>query len=209
MLGQGVIVGEGITEQFALAAAAQNMEKTDAEIFPLDLAGVTIVNAEGEGNLSAMGGFFKALGIPVFAFFDQRKRKPEERSQIDDNFTTATEIPYTGAEDLLAAETPLDRQWEFLEQLRAEDSDNRHKLPATRPDDDVLRKTTVAALKALKGEGGAARLFELCTVEELPPTITQFLKEIYAQFPRPRKVTPQPEAQAPNPEPGLGVDAGV
>jgi putative ATP-dependent endonuclease of the OLD family len=47
MLGQGAIVGEGITEQLAIAAAARKMEEADPNLFPLDLAGVTFVRAFG------------------------------------------------------------------------------------------------------------------------------------------------------------------
>jgi putative ATP-dependent endonuclease of OLD family len=46
---------------------------------------------------------------------------------------------------------------------------------------------TVKVLKALKGEGGAARLVDLCTVAELPPTITGFLGEIYQRYPKPKR----------------------
>jgi putative ATP-dependent endonuclease of OLD family len=187
MLGQGAIIGEGPTEQFALAATAQKMEGADSELFPLDLAGITIVNTEGEGNLGAMGRFFKALGIPSFAFYDQQNKTLEEKSNIEANFTIAKEIPYRGFELLIANETPLDRQWEFLQAVREEDPEGRYRVPAVRPGDDALKDLTVAILKALKGEGGAAQLIEYCSVAELPPTVVDFLKAIYAQFPRPKK----------------------
>ena len=52
MLGQGAIVGEGITEQLAITTVANKMEEADPELFPLDLAGVTVINTEGDGNFS-------------------------------------------------------------------------------------------------------------------------------------------------------------
>ena len=130
ILGRGAIVGEGITEQLAIAAAAKKMEEADAELFPLDLAGVTIVNTEGDGNLDAMGAFFKTLEIPAFAFFDRKKRTQEEVARITASFTGVTEIAYKGAEAMIAAETPLDRQWQMLEQIRDEDADIRQDSPA-------------------------------------------------------------------------------
>jgi putative ATP-dependent endonuclease of OLD family len=188
MLGQGAIVGEGPTEQFALTAVAKKMEEANPELFPLDLAGITIVNTEGDGNLDAMGKFFAALDIPAFAFFDREKhRTAEEMARIEASFTVAKEIPYTGFELLVAEETPNDRQWEFLEAVRAEDAEGRYKIPSARPDDKSLKTSTVAVLKALKGEGGAARLIELCSVAELPATAVGFLNTIYARFPRPKK----------------------
>ena len=66
MLGRGVIVGEGPTERTVLTAAARKMEESDATIFPLDVAGVSIMDAGGDGNLGEMGAFFKALDLPAF-----------------------------------------------------------------------------------------------------------------------------------------------
>src|SRR5690606_16309558 len=69
MLGRGVIVGEGITEQDALLVAAQKMEENDPDLFPLDVAGLCVINADGDGNLEKLGAFFKEIGISAFAFF--------------------------------------------------------------------------------------------------------------------------------------------
>ncbi len=201
MLGQGVIVGEGITEQLAITTVAKKLEDADGELFPLDLAGVSVLNTEGDGNLEPIGSFFKALGIPAFAFFDRKTRTVAEVKKIAASFTVAKEIPYKGAEALIAAKTPLDRQWQFLQEIRAEDASGSFKIPAKRPADDVLKALTVATLKGLKGEGGAARLLELCSVGELPSTIVEFLKGIYAAFPKPKRralaaASAQPEGTA-------------
>jgi putative ATP-dependent endonuclease of OLD family len=210
MLGQGAIIGEGATEQFALAAAAKKMEEADSELFPLDLAGITIVNTEGDGNLGAMGKFFKALGIPSFAFYDQKNRTTEEKANIEADFTIAQEIPYKGFELLIAEETPLDRQWAFLQAVRGEDSEVRYKIPSVRPADDALKVLTVAILKALKGEGGAAQLIELCSIAELPSTVVDFLKAVYANFPRPKKRSPTDESvKTPEPEPEIVAPAST
>ena len=87
----------------------------------------------------------------------------------------------------MAEETPLDRQWQYLEALRAEDTDGRFGIPAARPADDELRKLTTSTLKGLKGEGGAAKLLQLCAVAELPKTITDFLSDIYQRYPKPKR----------------------
>jgi putative ATP-dependent endonuclease of OLD family len=191
MLGRGVIVGEGVTEQYALSAAAKKMEEANGDLFPLDLAGVTIVNTEGDGNLDAMGGFFQSLDIQAFAFYDRKKRTPEEIAKIKANFTLAQEIPQKGAEALMAEETPASRQWELLERVREEDADRSFGIPSQRPSDQDVRGLTLATLKGLKGDGGAARLIGLCSAEELPRTITAFLKQIYARFPKPRHREPE------------------
>ncbi len=186
MLGRGVIVGEGITEQAALLVAARKMEEANPEVFPLDLAGIAVVNTEGDSKLEGMGSFFRALSIDAFAFFDKKKRSEEEMNGIRAAFVDSTEIPYKGAEAMLAAEVPLDRQWEFLEILRQDSEEHGFGIPEARPQDARVRELTTACLKRLKGEGGAAQLLDLCAAAELPATIVGFLNGIYARFPRPK-----------------------
>jgi len=187
MLGQGVIVGEGITEQDALLVAAQKMEDNDPALFPLDVAGLCVINADGDGNLEKLGAFFKEIGTPAFAFFDRKKRTDAEIATLQGSYVVAKEIQQKGAEMLMAEETPLDRQWQYLEALRAENADGRFGIPAARPADDELRKLTISTLKGLKGEGGAAKLLQLCTVADLPQTITDFLADIYQRYPKPKR----------------------
>ncbi|WP_314323262.1 AAA family ATPase [Comamonas aquatica] len=197
MLSRGVIVGEGITEQDALLMAAQKMEAHDTKLFPLDVAGVCVINSDGDGNLEKMGAFFKAIGIPAFAFFDRKKRTAEEIAALNGAYVVAKEIPEKGAEALMAVEVPLDRQWQFLELLRAEDAEGRMGIPAARPADEVVRSLVISALKGLKGDSGAARLLDLCSVAELPASLTAFLTEIYGRYPRPKRTLPVIEEAPP------------
>jgi len=187
MLGQGVIVGEGITEQDALLVVAQKMEDNDPTLFPLDVAGLSVINADGDGNLEKLGAFFQEIGTPAFAFFDRKKRTDAEVTALRGSYVVAKEIQQKGAEMLMAEEAPLDRQWQYLDALRAEDTEGRFGIPATRPADGDLRKLTTSTLKGLKGEGGAAKLLQLCAVVELPKTITDFLADIYQRYPKPKR----------------------
>ena len=187
MLGQGVIVGEGITERDALQSCANTMEEADASIFPFDVAGLSVIDAEGQGNLERLGQFFKTIDIPAFAFFDRKHRSQVEIDALAAVYEIANEIPYPGAEALLAAEVPLDRQWQLLQALREEDPDGYYGIPAGRPNDDQIRGHTLRLLKGLKGAGGAARLLDLCTADELPPNIQGFLHAVYERFPKPQR----------------------
>lgn len=188
MLGRGVIVGEGVTEQDLLQVDAQKMEPHNSGIQPLDVAGVTLINADGDGNLEKLGMFFKEIGLPAFAFFDRKKRSSDDIDTLNGVYVIAKEITQKGAEALMAEETPLDRQWQYLELLRTEDAEGRFGIPAARPADDAtLLALTVKTLKGLKGEGGAARLLDLCSIQELPPTITSFLDAIYLRYPKPKR----------------------
>lgn len=187
MLGQGVIVGEGMTERDALQSCANTMEEADASIFPFDVAGVSVIDAEGDGNLQRLGQFFKAIEIPAFAFFDRTQRSQTDLDALAAVYEIANQIPYQSAEALLAVEVPLDRQWQFLEALRQQDPDGHYGIPESRPNDNNLRGHTIRLLKGLKGAGGAARLLDLCTANELPPTIRDFLRVVYARFPKPQR----------------------
>lgn len=186
MLSRGVIVGEGITEQDALLVASQKMEVSNPNLFPLDVAGVCVINADGDGNLEKMGAFFKEIGIPAFAFFDRKKRTEADITALNGLYAVAKEIAENGAEALMAKEVPLDRQWQYLEVLRTEDN-GRFGVPVTRPAERAIRALTIATLKGLKGEGGAARLLDLCSADELPPTIMAFLSDIYQRYPKPKR----------------------
>ncbi|MEW6541955.1 MAG: AAA family ATPase [Bacillota bacterium] len=187
MLGQGVIVGEGITERDVLQSCANTMEEADASLFPFDVAGVSIIDAEGQGNLERLGQFFKTIEIPAFAFFDRKQRSQAEVDALVAVYEIANEIPYKGAEALLAAEVPLDRQWQLLQALREEDPNGHYGIPAVRPNDDQLKDHTIRLLKGLKGAGGAARLLDLCTTDEIPLNIRSFLLAVYARFPKPKR----------------------
>jgi putative ATP-dependent endonuclease of OLD family len=203
MLGKGVIIGEGITEQDALLVVAQKMEESNPDLFPLDVAGLCVINAEGDGNLEKLGAFFKEIGTPAFAFFDRKKRTDAEIAVLLGIYTVAKEIPQKGAEVLMAEETPVDRQWQYLEVLRAEDEDGRFGIPPARPADNLIRALTTSTLKGLKGEGGAAKLLELCPLAELPKTIADFLADIYQRYPKPKRKA------APAPQPDGVEEAGV
>jgi len=185
MLGRGVIVGEGITEQDAILVAASKMEGNDSDLFQLDVAGISVINADGDGNLEKMGEFFKGMGIPAFAFFDRKQRTTAQIEALQGSYVIANEIPHKGAEMLLVEETPIECQWQFLEGLRAEDSAGRFQIPTSRPPEKIIHQKTLEILKGMKGEGGAARLLDLCTVDQLPSTITSFMKKVYDLYPKP------------------------
>ena len=115
ILGKGVIVVEGITEQFVLQSVAQMLERADDSKYPIDLSGVTILTSDGEGNVPEFGFFFSALELPCYAFFDSKKRSEKEKEAFNKaGFKILYEIPYLGMEDLLVTEVPLDIQWSYL-----------------------------------------------------------------------------------------------
>jgi len=182
MLSNGVIVSEGITETAVLQAAAQIMESSDRSLNPLDLAGVTFISADGDGNLSEFGQFFKSLDIPVFAFYDKKKRSADENRKIKEAFDYANETEYLGMEALLTSEVPTDHQWVLLCQYRKCDIECKLGIPSQRPTDNILKEHTIKVLKGGKGEGRGAELIGICALDELPISVRSFLDHIYTLY---------------------------
>jgi putative ATP-dependent endonuclease of the OLD family len=204
MLGNAVIVAEGVTEHAALHAVAAKLEASDHNIWPLDLAGTTIFSVDGDGDIPTFGAFFKALGLKTFAFYDKKVRKPEKNAEFAANFDIPLETAYDAIEKLLVAETPPDRHWQMLEVIRISGMHPNLGVPAARPGPDQVATLIYNALKSNKGNGYAGQLIELCSVAELPQTITAFLKQIYALYPKPQRpavLTPVGTAPAPPPAP--------
>jgi putative ATP-dependent endonuclease of OLD family len=187
MLGSGVIIAEGITEQLALQAVAEKLEAATHDKYPLDLSGVTIITTDGDGSIPEFGRFFGSLDLPTFAFFDKKVRSQKDQDAFNlANFQILYEIPHAGMEDLLADEVPLKHQWDYLEHIRDSGIASKNIIPTTRPSDDMVRDLTRQVLKDGKGWGRAADLIERCNIEALPPTIVGFLNKIYVRFPRPK-----------------------
>ncbi|NTV45715.1 MAG: AAA family ATPase [Chlorobiales bacterium] len=187
MLGRGVVIAEGITEQLALQAVAEKLEASNNDRYPLDLSGVTIITTDGDGSIAEFGRFFVSLDMPTFAFFDKKVRPKNEQESLEQaGFQILNEIPYAGMEDLLAAEVPLSHQWAYLEHVRDSGITSKVCIPDIRPDDKIVRDFIYKVLKDGKGWGRAAELIERCTTAELPPSIVDFLDKIYERYPRPK-----------------------
>jgi putative ATP-dependent endonuclease of OLD family len=200
MLGKGVIIVEGVTEFHALPVLARCIEAQDPSLNPLDLAGVTIFDAETDGAIPKFGKFFQALGLKTFGFYDFKQRKPEEKQKFTDVLDLNLEHSYKGFEQMLAQEIPVSRLRTFVQGLVASGFDSvRYKIPATLPAiDAAMRKLAQDLLSYTKGAGWSARLLEECGPNELPQTAVNFLKSIYTHFPVPT-VTPLPPPPSPAP----------
>src|SRR3990167_4832185 len=205
MLGRAAIVVEGVTELHAMPVVARRMEESDPNLQPLDIAGVTFFDADGESNMPKFGKFFKTLGLRTFAFYDldyKNKRKAEQAQALADNFEINVEHAYKGFEDLVVAEVPVDRLWSFLSGLKANDENGNVAIPDARPNDDAVKAIAKEALGGNKGAGWSARLFEECELHELPVTVTKFLASVFALFPPPPPIDdgdgapPEPAAAA-------------
>lgn len=197
MLGKIAIVVEGITEFHALPVVARRMEEHDANLQPLDIAGAAFFNADGDSNSPKFGQFFKTLGLRSVAFHDTNPKHSEAKVA---EYAHAFDIDYKhkekGFEQLMANEVPTERLWEFLQEIKDSGESGNVGIPADKPDEKTIRDTALKAFKSGKGAGWAARLFEMCTFDELPPTAIDFLGQVYDLSPTREALDADDEADA-------------
>ena len=197
MLGKIAIVVEGITEFHALPVVARRMEEHDANLQPLDIAGAAFFNADGDGNGPKFGQFFKTLGLRSVAFHDTNPKHSDAKVA---EYAQAFDIDYKhkekGFEQLMVNEVPADRLWDFLQEIKDSGESGNVGIPADKPDEKTIRDTALKAFRSGKGAGWAARLFEMCAFEELPPTAIDFLNQVYDLSPTREALDADDEADA-------------
>ncbi|HWR17727.1 MAG TPA: AAA family ATPase [Terriglobales bacterium] len=203
MLGKGVVLVEGTTESHALPVLARCIEANDPTLNPLDLAGVTVFDAESDGTIPKFARFFQALGLKTFGFYDFKQRTPDEKKKFADVLDINVEHAYKGFEQLLAQEIAVSRLRLFVDALVAAGVDLGHYgIPATLPtDDNAMKKLVQQLLSSTKGAGWAALLIEECQLNELPQTAVAFLKSIYTFFPIPTITAATPPTSSANAAP--------
>ncbi len=185
ILGRAVLVVEGSTELAVFSAASSVLEAAlgPAEYTHLDVAGVTLFDAGGDGSVPRFGSVFKSLGKLAFGFFDKQKRPltddAKEKLALFDRYW---ESPESGIEALLVKEMPVSTLKVFLEQ-----ASNRGDYPldagvvTTTMSADDVRALAKKVLCARKGDswGYAGSLVAAAgTIFELPDTIRSILIEI-------------------------------
>ncbi len=189
ILGQAVIVGEGLCEQQVIMATAEIMESHNSDYYPLDLSGITVFDSGGDGNLADYGNFFNSLGLNAFAFYDKKSRTEEQIRQIDNSYVVNKQTDYKGIEKLLSEEVSINIQWKYLQKLSSEEElPVSIVLPASQPSDDEIKKITIEVLSGQKGDSRSSGLILCCNPEDLPVSIKIFLEEIYKLYPRPNPV---------------------
>lgn len=183
ILSRAVLVVEGGTEASLLPVVSSVLEKEGNGYTHLDLAGVSIFTADGDGDVARWGPMFHALGKVPFALFDKQAEPfgVEAQSGLS-AFMRYWESPERGVEQLLVSGVPADVLRRFLDEVAA-----RPDFPGGKAtynagvDDAALADTAMKVLKARKGGawGYAAALVEQCrTRDELPAFLVEVLEEI-------------------------------
>lgn len=182
ILARAILVVEGSTEAALLPVASSILEDADPDYTHLDLAGISIFTADGDGDVPRWGPIFKALDKQVFGFRDKQAASPaaDVQAQLDvfDKFWESTEV---GVEGVLVNQTNLAVHRRFLEvAVSRADYPPVAKYVPTMTDAEVT-DLAKQVLKARKGDGFAygALFVEQCQNEaELPEFLKSVLLEI-------------------------------
>lgn len=207
VLSRGVIVAEGATEASLLPMVSEIMERDDAHdsYLHLDLAGVSVFDAQNDVSVPLYAPIFAAMGKRVFGIHD----KPNSPLATDLLAKTAlfdeyVEIPYSGIEGLLATETGEAALRKFLADVQTR-SDYPAQIPKASPhlDEPNLRDHVKKVLAARKGSfaGYAELLISHCeNRSELPATLVSFLTVVNSHFAKVELAESPPAAPAATPD---------
>jgi len=210
ILSNAVIVVEGSTEASLLPVASGVLEAARPDEYThLDLAGISIYEASGDGDVPRFGPIFRALGKTPFGIIDkQSSPQTEEVKTKCASFEEFWESPEEGIEKLLTQQMPIAVLRRFLEDVstRSDYPSQNAKYSADATDDEI-RDVAFNALKVRKGHGYgyAALLIEKCRTEaELPEFLRTVLLSIDAQLQDLSEQEPGPSAE---PEDAATLDA--
>jgi putative ATP-dependent endonuclease of OLD family len=185
VLARAVLVVEGATEAALFPVISEVLDRDPDAVLKdyvhIDLAGVTVFDAQGDTSVPLFAPVFKAMGKPVYGIHDT----PTDPLSADavakaGDFTQYKVIKYSGVEDLLAHEIPSGIQRRFLQNVGIR-SDYPQDLGflAGGEDDEAVRQLTRRVLKKRKGDGYAALLISECKSRaDLPTTLADFLIDI-------------------------------
>lgn len=198
VLASAVLVVEGSTEASLLPVVADVLDQDPSvNYLHIDLAGVSIFDAQNDVSVPLYAPIFKRMGKPVFGLHDTPANPfdPALAAKTAD-FSLYEVIPYSGIEELLAAEIPVNVQRSFLGSVlnRPDYPTACGRVDATTPDGEV-RAITSRVLKARKGSGSgyaAILVAECSSLADLPSTLANFLLTIDAEL---RPSVPDPDAK--------------
>lgn len=174
ILSKAVLVVEGSTEASLLPAVSGVLEASRPDSYThLDLAGVSIYEADGDGDVPRFGPVFRALGKIPFGIIDKQSSPPTANAKSKlASYEEFWESPETGIEKLLTQQMPTTVLRRFLDDVSARSDYPSQNAPySSATTDDEIRDVAFNALKARKGHGHgyASLLIEQCQTDaELP-----------------------------------------
>lgn len=183
VLARGVLVVEGATEAIVMAMASDVLEADPGINYEhLDNAGVSIFDAGGDTSVPMYAPLFAGMRKSIFGFHDKPTNPlTADQQQQATSFDVYQQSSYTGIEDLLANEAPLDVIERFLAVVATRSDNPQPGFNVSAMDEAAKRALACALLIKRKGsaDGYAPLLLAEClTATDLPHTILTFLTEI-------------------------------
>lgn len=152
ILARAVLVVEGSTEVAVFSAASAALERLGVEGYiHVDLAGVSVFDADGDKDVPKFAPIFKAMNKRVYGAWDQ------PNSEFDDDakakiavFNSSWEAPETGIERVLVKQTTIPVLRRFLNEVVERDDFPRHiPYSAATPDADLQTTASVMRLSSV------------------------------------------------------------
>lgn len=183
ILSRAVLVVEGQTEASIMPIASSVLEASEEGYTHLDLAGVSIFTANGDGDVPRWGPIFRALGKIPFALYDKQTTPYDAKAQTDlVAYEEHWESPEFSIEDLLVGQMPVGVLRRFLDHAVKRDDFPVHQAAYDATSTQAELPTIAGkVLKARKGDawGYAALLIEQCKDRsELPAFLVDALDRI-------------------------------
>lgn len=180
LLSKRVLITEGRTEYDVYYSASRHLEELNSDKFSsFDRLGISLVNAETDTQIAALGVYYKTLNKTVYAVFDKQTEEALER--ITASVDKAYEAQAHGIEKVIingVAETALRRF--ALGIVTAEKWPQHHIdcMPTVEMAHADLKEAMLKYFRHKKGEGALADLLSQCGVDEFPAFITTTLADL-------------------------------
>lgn len=180
ILARAVLVVEGSTEVAVFAAASAAMERLGVEGYVhVDLAGVSLFDADGDRDVPKYAPIFRAMDKRVYGAWDKQTAGFDDAALAKiAQFDAHWEAPESGIERVLVKQTTMLVLRRFLDEVVERDDYPRHiTYDPDATDDSELERIACDVLKARKGEAAAyaATLLDQCeTIDEVP----EFLRTV-------------------------------
>lgn len=180
LLSKRVLITEGRTEYDVYYSASRHLEELNSDKFSsFDRLGISLVNAETDTQIAALGAYYKTLNKTVYAVFDKQTEEALER--ITASVDKAYEAQAHGIEKVIingVAEASLRRF--ALGIVTAEKWPQHHIdcMPSAEMAYAVLKEAMLKYFRHKKGEGALADLLSQCGEDEFPAFITTTLADL-------------------------------
>lgn len=187
LLARRVLITEGRTEYDIYSSSARKLQELHKDkSYSFELLGISLINAETDTQIAALGHYYKRLNKTVYAVFD--KQSEQSSVIINDAIDYAYESNEKGIENLVLNNIEPRILKEYALKL-VEDKDwpqhFKSKTPNDNMSDDEIKSVLFEYFKWSKGSGTLADLVLFCDEEQMPhfirETIINISQTIYSQ----------------------------